>query len=118
MTDDIQAVIEQCEDYMFQRLSVPIRERSLYYHLLRHTRLVGREQHVFALVPLARALAVSETTVREDIRQLHSRGTNLAEQVKSRLLSMIRMRGFSFASSTGAGRKFASIILFIIFRFR
>jgi 5-methylcytosine-specific restriction endonuclease McrA len=71
---DIKTVIEQCEDNLFQRLQVSVRERSLYYHLLRHTRLVGREQHVFALVPLARALRVSETTVREDIRQLHRRG--------------------------------------------
>jgi Mn-dependent DtxR family transcriptional regulator len=84
VTVDIQTVIEQCEDYMFQRLTVPVRERSLYYHLLRHTRLVGREQHVFALVPLARALAVSETTVREDIRQLHSRGCiQIEERTKS-----------------------------------
>lgn len=84
MIKDIQEVFEQCEDYMFQRLSVQVRERSLYYHLLRHTRLVGCEQYVFALVPLARALDVSESTVREDIRKLHTRGCiQIEERTKS-----------------------------------
>jgi hypothetical protein len=70
---EIQTVIEQCEDHLFPRLKFTVRERSLYYHLLRHTRLVGREQQIFALAPLARSLGVSEWSVRADIRQLHSR---------------------------------------------
>jgi len=71
---DLSAVIQQCEDHFFMSLKVTIRERALYYHLLRHTRLLGREQHVFGLRSLARALSVSETMAREDIRQLHDRG--------------------------------------------
>jgi len=66
-------MIEQCEDHLFPRLKFSVRERSLYYHLLRHTRVIDREQHVFALLPLARALGVSEWSVRADIRKLHSR---------------------------------------------
>jgi HNH endonuclease len=70
---DTQAVIEQCEDHLFPRLNFTVRERSLYYHLLRHTRLISREQHIFALAPLAQALGVSDWSVRADFRTLHSR---------------------------------------------
>lgn len=70
---DILTVIEQCEDQLFPRLQFTVRERSLYYHLLRHTRLIDRDQHIFALGPLARALGVSDWSVRADIRLLHAR---------------------------------------------
>jgi len=70
---DILIIIKQCEDQLFPRLQFTVRERSLYYHLLRHTRLIGRDQHTFALLPLARALGVSEWSTRADIRTLHSR---------------------------------------------
>jgi hypothetical protein len=73
MRVDILTIIEQCEDQLFPRLQFTVRERSLYYHLLGHTRLIGRDQHTFALLPLARALGVSEWSTRADIRALHSR---------------------------------------------
>jgi 5-methylcytosine-specific restriction endonuclease McrA len=71
---DIKTVIEQCEDHLFRRLKVSVREKALYYHLLRHTRLVGRDQHTFPLSSLAKAVGVSESTARDDIRQLNKRG--------------------------------------------
>ena len=71
---DIKTVIEQCEDHLFRRLKVSVRERALYYYLLRHTRLVGRNQHTFPLSSLAKAVGVSESTARGDIRNLGKRG--------------------------------------------
>jgi biotin operon repressor len=81
---DIKTVIEQCEDHLFQRLKVSVREKALYYHLLRHTRLVGRDERIFPLSSLAKAVGVSESTVRDDIRQLHKRGCiQIEERSKS-----------------------------------
>ncbi len=61
-----------------------VRERSLYYHLLRHTRIIGKESESFGLLQLAKALDVAESSVREDIRSLHERGCINIEE-KSRL---------------------------------
>lgn len=71
---DFTEVLKQCEDYLFPALHMNVRERSLYYHLLRHTRLLGADSGLFAIAPLANALDLAESTVREDIRSLHERG--------------------------------------------
>ena len=70
----IEDVLKQCEDRLFPALSLNVRERALYYHLLRHTWAIGRESSTFALSRLAKAMGVSETGVRDDIRSLHSKG--------------------------------------------
>jgi 5-methylcytosine-specific restriction endonuclease McrA len=71
---DITTILKQCEDYLFSVLQLSIRERGLYYHLLRHTRAEGKHSAIFALLPLAKALAVSDSSVREDIRSLNEKG--------------------------------------------
>ena len=71
---DIAKVIKNCEDHLFPSKAFSVQERTLYYHLLRHSRLEGQEQALFSLLPLANALNVSESTVRESIRALHERG--------------------------------------------
>ncbi len=80
----LNQVLKQCEDRLFPALSVNVRERALYYHLLRHTWAVGRESSTFALSPLAKAIGVSESSIREDIRSLHSKGCiSIAEKSRS-----------------------------------
>lgn len=71
---DLEKVIRHCEDHLFSAKSFSVQERVLYYHLLRHSRLEGQEQILVALLPLASALGVAESTVRECIRGLHERG--------------------------------------------
>jgi hypothetical protein len=71
---DIAAVFKQCEDYLFPALKLSVRERVLYYHLLRHTHVEGKSSALFALLPLANATGVSESSSREDIRSLNERG--------------------------------------------
>ncbi|MFI5457742.1 MAG: HNH endonuclease [Isosphaerales bacterium] len=70
---DTSLVIQQCEDYFFPSRRFSTRERALYYHLLRHTHLEGRPSALFAILPLANALGVAESSVREGIRALHER---------------------------------------------
>jgi hypothetical protein len=70
---DVETTLKQCEDYLFPAMSMTVRERSIYYHLFRHTRLIGKEQGLFAIDPLASSLGVS-TSIRVDLRSLHQRG--------------------------------------------
>ncbi len=71
---DSTIVLKQCEDHLFPTLGLTVRERVLYYHLLRHTHLEGKPSALFALLPLANATGVSESSTREDIRALNERG--------------------------------------------
>jgi 5-methylcytosine-specific restriction endonuclease McrA len=71
---DVVAVLKNCEDYLFPAMKMTVRERSLYYHLFRQTRLIGKENGLFGIAPLASAVASSATSIREDIRSLHERG--------------------------------------------
>ncbi len=71
---DLSTIIKQCEDHLFPTLQFSVRERVLYYHLLRHTHLEGKSSALFTLLPLANATGVSESSSREDIRSLNERG--------------------------------------------
>jgi 5-methylcytosine-specific restriction endonuclease McrA len=84
------ATAKECEDFLFPARSFTPRERALYYHLLRHTDLEGRPSALFALLPLANAIGVAESSVREDIRALHDRGCIRIED-KSRNGHLVRV---------------------------
>src|SRR5213593_4492408 len=71
---EFEQVLKQNKDHLVARLCLDPIEKSLYYNLFRHTRLVGKESGLFALVPLAKAINVSEFSVRERIRSLHEKG--------------------------------------------
>lgn len=71
---DISKAIKQCEDHLFPAKALSVQERVIYYHLLRHTRAEGKDEALFALLPLAKALSVSESTARECIRSLNEKG--------------------------------------------
>ena len=86
-----ERIAAEVEDHLFPRLQMSIRQRALYYHLLRHTRVVGAESAVFALLPLARALLISESTVREDLRDLHAKGCIQIEE-RSRIGHLVRVK--------------------------
>ncbi len=85
-----ERVLKEIEDHLLPRLHLTIRQRALYYHLLRHTRLVGSESAIFALLPLANILNISESTVREDLRNLHSKGCIRIEE-RSRVGHLVRV---------------------------
>jgi hypothetical protein len=66
--------LKNIEDYLIPQLRLDRVERSLYYHLLRHTRIVGKEVSLFGILSLSEASGISETTVRERIRILDEKG--------------------------------------------
>lgn len=67
-------VYSDVEDLLAPALHFDPWERALYYHLLRHTRLKGLTSSLFAVAPLARAVAISDFKVREVLRALHRKG--------------------------------------------
>jgi hypothetical protein len=66
-------VLAKIEDLLFPQLKLDAWERSLYYHLLRHTRLVGTSAGVFAVGPLSKALGISDFKTRGVLRSLHAK---------------------------------------------
>lgn len=71
---DAALIMKQCEDHLFPALKLSVRERVLYYHLLRHTHFEGKPVALVAILPLASAIGVAESSVREDIRSLNECG--------------------------------------------
>ncbi len=74
MQPDWRAIYADVEDFLIPGLGLSAYHRSLYYHLLRHTRLKGRSDSMFAIGPLSKATGVSDFKVREVIRELHQMG--------------------------------------------
>ena len=68
-----EQVVADIEDVLFPQLSLDPWERTLYLHLVRHTRLKGLSSGLFAIGPLSKALPISEFKVREVLRSLHAK---------------------------------------------
>ena len=73
MEIDWGQVFADFEDLLFPQLSLDPWERTLYLHLVRHTRMKGLPSGLFAVGPLSRALPISDFKVREVLRSLHSK---------------------------------------------
>ena len=71
---DLSKELQNIEDYLIPKLHLDSFERALYYHLLRHTRIIGRETALLGLSSLAESSGFSETTLRERIRLLDEKG--------------------------------------------
>ncbi len=78
MGDSVQiewkSIYSDVEDVLIPGLGLSAYDRAIYYHLLRHTRLKGKESAMFAIGPLSKATAISDIKVREVIRELHRKG--------------------------------------------
>lgn len=72
--NDLSAVLRDIEDYLFPQLNLSAWERVLYYHLLRHTRILGKISTMCAIAPLAQTTGMSDFKVREVIRTMHAKG--------------------------------------------
>lgn len=83
--------LEQIEDHLIPKLRLDHIERALYYHLLRHTRAIGKDASLFGLSSLAKSSGLSETTLRERIRILDEKGCVVIKQrsAKGHLLSVL-----------------------------
>src|SRR5258708_11389108 len=63
-------VWKQLEDLLAPRLRLSVIERTVYSHLLRHSRLEGKLRLRFSLMWLGRNIRLSTGPVREAVRRL------------------------------------------------
>jgi hypothetical protein len=66
--------LKDIEDRLMQGLQLDAYERSLYYHLVRHTRAEGKESALFSVAKLAARLSMSEYSIRDRIRSMNKKG--------------------------------------------
>lgn len=71
---EIVKAIKEIEDYLMPRLKLDPYERSLYYYLLRHSRVIGNSGVLVAIRPLSEALGFSEWSAREKLRSVDKKG--------------------------------------------
>ena len=55
---DLIEEFKNIEDFLIPGRKLDPFERSLYYHLLRHTRVIGKEASVFGVATLAESTGV------------------------------------------------------------
>ena len=90
MSDDPAALIAEIEDLLFPQRGFDVYERSMYYHLVRHTHLEGRESRMFPLSALSASLGMSEDRARKTIRSLEQKGC--IELERSRKGHLVKVR--------------------------
>lgn len=69
-----ELVWKQLEDLLVPRLRLSVIDRTVYSHLLRHTRLEGKLRLRFSILWLARNIRLSTGTARAAVRRLVSHG--------------------------------------------
>ena len=74
-------VLNEVEDYLFPKMELSHRERSIYYHVLLHTRFAGKDTGLFSLPPLSTALGIAERSIREGLRILQDKGCIRIEEI-------------------------------------
>lgn len=70
---NLEQVIIQIEDHMVPRLKLDVGEARLYYHLLRHSRLVGNHDVLISVAQIAEVLNCSKNTVKPRLRTLQDK---------------------------------------------
>jgi hypothetical protein len=85
-------VWKQLEDLAVPRLHLSVFERAVYSHLLRHSRLEGRQELRFSILWLARGAGVSDSMARESVRSLVAKGAlQLAERTRAGHVVKVRL---------------------------
>jgi HNH endonuclease len=67
-------IYKEIEDRLAPQLGLDAWERTTYYHLLRHTRLEGKESALFSIGPLSKVIPLSDFKVRDVLRNLDRKG--------------------------------------------
>lgn len=72
--DDWKSIYQDIEDRLAPQLDLDSWERTAYYHLLRHTRLDGKQSALFSIGPLSKIIPLSDFKVRDVLRNLDRKG--------------------------------------------
>jgi HNH endonuclease len=87
---DWAKTIGEIEDVLFAALQLDVHERTVYYHLLRHTRCVDKDAGAISLVTLGAATGMSSSSARRAVRSMDRRGCLRIEE-RGRLGHLIRV---------------------------
>ncbi len=113
-----ELVWKQLEDLLAPRLRLSVIERTVYAHLLRHSRLEGKLRLRFSIRWLARNIRLSTGPVREAVRRLVAQGAmrlvqrsktghvvevRLPEEIRAEKLNGIENRAAVTVKEDGAG---------------
>ena len=71
---DWERILREIQDFMFPQLELDTYQRSLYYHVLRHSRVVGRDECVMSVSDLASGAGMSTWKARVCIREMKLKG--------------------------------------------
>jgi 5-methylcytosine-specific restriction endonuclease McrA len=89
-----ELVWKQLEDLIAPRLRLSVIERTVYSHLLRHSRLEGKLRLRFSLMWLARNIRLSTGPVRKAVRRLVAHGAlRLVQRNKTGHVAEVRLPG-------------------------
>ena len=72
--NDWQSIYKDIEDRLAPQLDLDTWERTTYYHLLRHTRLEGKNSALFSIGSLSKVIPLSDFKVRDILRSLDRKG--------------------------------------------
>lgn len=72
--DDWKLIYQDIEDRLAPQLDLDAWERTTYYHLLRHTRLEGKQSSLFSIGLLSKVIPLSDFKVRDVLRNLDRKG--------------------------------------------
>ena len=87
-----ELVWKQLEDQLVPRLRLSVIERTVYSHLLRHSRLEGKLRLRFSLMWLARSICLSTGPVRRAVRRLVAHGAlRLVQRNKTGHVAEVRL---------------------------
>jgi len=89
-----ELVWKQLEDQLAPRLRLSVIDRTVYSHLLRHSRLEGKLRLRFSLMWLARNIRLSTGPVRRAVRRLVAHGAlRLIQRNKAGHVAEVRLPG-------------------------
>src|ERR1700730_6980 len=89
-----ELVWKQLEDELVPRLRLSVIERTVYSHLLRHSRLEAKLRLRFSLMWLARNIRLSTGPVRRAVRRLVAHGAlRLVQRNKTGHVAEVRLPG-------------------------
>lgn len=67
-------IITEIEDHIVPRLKLDLGEARLYYHLIRHSRLLGKHDVLLSVAQLSEVLNCSKNAVKPRLRSLQDKG--------------------------------------------
>lgn len=71
---DLVRIIKEVEDYLIPFLKLDPYERSLYYHLFRHTRLINKEEIIFVISSAPTTVGLTDFSARKRLRTMDKKG--------------------------------------------